>query len=96
MSVQSKPPQTPLLYCKTGVNRGIPIFLIFAPKQIMGIENFQFLKLKKSLCIAWSSFHNNTHSYQLADYRSRLCSILLALLPDFVVRQLSARMCILV
>ena len=32
MSVQSIPPQTPLLYSKTGVCRGIPIFLIFAPK----------------------------------------------------------------
>ena len=32
MSVQSIPTQTPLLYSKTGVCRGIPIFLIFAPK----------------------------------------------------------------
>ena len=32
MSVQYIPPQTPLLYSKTGVCRGIPIFLIFAPK----------------------------------------------------------------
>ena len=32
MSVKSKPPQTPLLYSKTGVCRGISIFLIFAPK----------------------------------------------------------------
>ena len=32
MSVSSLPPQTPLLYSKTGVCRGIPIFLIFAPK----------------------------------------------------------------
>ena len=32
MSVQRIPPYTPLLYSKTGVCRGIPIFLIFAPK----------------------------------------------------------------
>ena len=32
MSVQYIPPQTPLLYSKTGVCRGIPIFLIYAPK----------------------------------------------------------------
>ena len=32
MSVQSIPPQTPLLYSKTGVCRGITIFLIFAAK----------------------------------------------------------------
>ena len=32
MSMKSIPPHTPLLYSKTGVYRGIPIFLIFAPK----------------------------------------------------------------
>ena len=32
MSVQCIPPWTPLLYSKTGVYRGIPIFLIFAQK----------------------------------------------------------------
>ena len=32
MSVQCTPPHFPLLYSKTGVCRGIPIFLIFAPK----------------------------------------------------------------
>ena len=32
MSVKCVPLQTPLLYSKTGVCRGIPIFLIFAPK----------------------------------------------------------------
>ena len=32
MSVKCVPPQTPLLYSKTGVCRGKPIFLIFAPK----------------------------------------------------------------
>ena len=32
MSVQCIPPKTPLLYSKTGVCRGISIFLIFAPK----------------------------------------------------------------
>ena len=32
MSVKYIPPHTPLLYSKTGVCRGIPIFLIFAPK----------------------------------------------------------------
>ena len=32
MSVKCVPPQTPLLYSETGVCRGIPIFLIFAPK----------------------------------------------------------------
>ena len=32
MSVKYLPPQTPLLYSKTGICRGIPIFLIFAQK----------------------------------------------------------------
>ena len=32
MSVKCIPHQTPFLYRKTGVCRGIPIFLIFAPK----------------------------------------------------------------
>ena len=32
MSVECIPPWTPLLYSKTGVCRGIPIFVIFAPK----------------------------------------------------------------
>ena len=31
MSVECVPPHTPLLYSKTGVPRGIPIFLVFAP-----------------------------------------------------------------
>ena len=33
MSVQLKSPLTPFLYSKTGVCRGIPIFLNFAPKR---------------------------------------------------------------
>ena len=32
MSMKCVPPQTPLLYSKTGICRGISIFLIFAPK----------------------------------------------------------------
>ena len=32
MSVKCIPTHTPLLYSKTGVYRGIPIFLVFAPK----------------------------------------------------------------
>ena len=32
MSVICIPPHTPLLYSKTGVCNGIPIFLIFDPK----------------------------------------------------------------
>ena len=32
MSVKRIPPHTPLLYRKTGVCKGKPIFLIFAPK----------------------------------------------------------------
>ena len=88
MSVKCVPPQTPLLYSKTGVCMGIPVFLIFAPKHRLWVlvrvavltsthnlcltfgakirkisfffssENFQFLHLKKSLYIAWASFHN--------------------------------------
>ena len=37
MSVQCIPPCTPILYSKTGVRRGIPIFLIFVPKHRMWI-----------------------------------------------------------
>ena len=32
MSMKSIPHHTPLLYSKTGVYRGVPIFLIFGPK----------------------------------------------------------------
>ena len=32
MSVKCVRPYTPLLYSKTGVRRGIPTFLIYAPK----------------------------------------------------------------
>ena len=81
------PPYTPLLYSKTGVCRGIPICLNFAPKHRLWVlvitvtarrpqsmfaakirkiskiefsaENFQILKLKKSLYIAWASFRND-------------------------------------
>ena len=38
MSVKCVPPQTPLLYSKTGVCRGIPIFLIFAPKHRLRVD----------------------------------------------------------
>ena len=37
MTVQCIPPYTPLLYSKTGVCRGISIFLIFAPKHILWV-----------------------------------------------------------
>ena len=37
MSVKCIPPNTPLLCSKTGVCRGIPIFLIFAPKHRMWV-----------------------------------------------------------
>ena len=58
---------------KTGVCRGIPNFLIFEPKHTLRVlvrvltcthsvcfelKHFQFLKLKKSLFIAWASFRN--------------------------------------
>ena len=85
MSMKSIPPHTPLLFIKTGVCRGIPIFLILLQNKDCGYsleppqrggsnkypqsmfkqkykknlaENFQFLKLKKSLCNAWASFRN--------------------------------------
>ena len=44
MSVKYVPPQTPLLYSKTGVCRGIPTFLIFAPKHrlwVLGSNVYQ-------------------------------------------------------
>ena len=37
MSVKYLPPYTPLLYRKTGVCRGIPIFLIFAHKHMLWV-----------------------------------------------------------
>ena len=37
MSVKCVPPQTPLLYSKTGVCRVIPIFLIFTPKHTLWV-----------------------------------------------------------
>ena len=51
MSVKCIPPYTPLLYCKTGVCRGIPIFLIFAPKHRLWvlaiIDILEFLLLNQ-------------------------------------------------
>ena len=69
MSVKCVPPQTPLLYSKTGVFRGIPYFLIFAPKHRLwakirkiskkfSADFFSILKLKKYLFIALASFRN--------------------------------------
>ena len=84
------PPEPSLLYRKTGICRGIPIFLIFAQNtdcvtgnfhflgssymypqsmfcakiskyQNFSAENFQFLKLKKSLFIARACFCNERH-----------------------------------
>ena len=68
------PPQPPLLCGKTGVCRGIPIFLIFAPKYRLWVlvrsraasatfstENFQFFQLKKNLHITLACFHNEQH-----------------------------------
>ena len=53
MSVQCIPPYTPLLYSKTGVCRGIPIFLIFAPKHILWVlvctHNLCFEQNKKNI-----------------------------------------------
>ena len=73
MSVQYIPNYTPLLYSKTGICRGIPIFLILLQNIYCGcslepprrekyhnfsVENFHFLKLKNSLYIAWASLRN--------------------------------------
>ena len=63
-------PINPTLYRKTGVCRGIPIFLIFAPKHRLCVlvrtaspsEEFQFLKLK-NLFIAWARFRNVFHRH---------------------------------
>ena len=78
MFMKCIPPHTPLLYGKTGVCRGITIFLIFAPKhrlwvlvitcthnlcfeqkyQKFSTENFHYIKLLKSLYIAWACLRN--------------------------------------
>ena len=42
MSVQYIPPYTPLLYSKTGVCRGIPIFIIFGPKHLLWVLNTHY------------------------------------------------------
>ena len=50
MSVKCVPPQTSLLYSKTGVCRGIPIFLIFAPKHrllVLAQKPAQNIQLEK-------------------------------------------------
>ena len=38
MSVKCIPPYTPLLYSKTGIFRGVPIFLSFAPKHRLWVH----------------------------------------------------------
>ena len=58
MSVKCVPPQTPLLYCKTGVNRGMPIFFIFAPKH--------------RLC-ARSALSSRAGSKRSVDYMACIC-----------------------
>ena len=40
LSVKCVPTQTPLLYSKTGVCRGITVCLIFAPKHILWARRF--------------------------------------------------------
>ena len=58
MSVQCIPLLNPLLYTKTRVSRGIPVFLIFAQKIDCGYScTLFFTTLKISLC--WmGTFHN--------------------------------------
>ena len=59
-------PHEPHFYIvKLGYAVVISVLLIFAPKHRLWVlfrttsaEIFQFLKLKKSLCIAWASFRN--------------------------------------
>ena len=65
MSVKGIPPRTSLLYSKTGACRGITSFLTLTSTHNLcfgakirkiykfSADNFQFLKLKKSLFIAW-------------------------------------------
>ena len=50
MSVKCVPPYTPLLYRKTGVCRGIPIFLIFAPKHRLWVLGEAVLTCTHNLC----------------------------------------------
>ena len=71
-------------FSNTGVCRGIPIFLIFTKKHRLWVlvrtasaENFQFLKLKKSLFIAWASFCNANFLVQFGGIWSIILSILL-------------------
>ena len=77
-------------YSKTKICRCIPIFLIFAPKHRLWVlvrtasaENFQFLKLKKSLYIAWASFRNEWYQVTIT-YLNNVCP----LLPHFYVVKL--------
>ena len=54
MSVKYLPPYTPLLYRKTGVCRGIPIFLIFALKHRLWVlvpTTYVLSKNKKNIKI---------------------------------------------
>ena len=50
MSVQYISPYTPLLYSKTGVRRGIPIFLIFALKHRLWVLPEAVLTCTQNLC----------------------------------------------
>ena len=70
MSVKCVPPQTPLLYSKIGVCRGIPIFLIFAPKHRLWVlvrtaiyvlnknkKNIKFFPMKFSIFVFEKILH---------------------------------------
>ena len=50
MSVKCVPLQTPHLYSKTGVCKGIPIFLIFAPKHRLWVLGEAVLSCTHNLC----------------------------------------------
>ena len=64
MSVKCVPPQTPLLYSKTGVCRGIPGFIIFGAKHTLWVLVFFLVKFsiftgENNLHITWESFRND-------------------------------------
>ena len=59
MSVKCIPPLTPLLYSKTGVCRGIHIFLIFVPKLRLWIlvKTASAVKINQLFPMTFSNFN---------------------------------------
>ena len=75
MSVKCVPLQTPHLYSKTGVCKGIPIFLIFAPKHRLWVLGEAVLSCTHNLCFEQKQekiYKKSTLNFQILQFQKNL------------------------